>query len=165
MVRVKQLGHVVLRVSDLPKSEKFYADILGLEVTTRRPSGMMVFLSARDNTSHELALIAAEDAPKDDRDKGIGLVHFAWEAANMEDLQEIYKNCIASGVDIHGIADHGVSLGFYFADPDGHELELFYELKKEEWPKEGYLFAGKFPGSLEGQEGEKLTDARLKTTF
>ena len=121
----------------------------------------MVFMSARGNASHELALIDAKGAPKDAREKGIGLVHFAWEMANLEELRETYRKCIDQGMTIDGIADHGVSLGFYFSDPDGNEIELFHELPPSEWPQEGYLFAGEFPGTLDGQVGEKLTDARL----
>ena len=67
MAAVKQLGHLVLRVGDLDKSVNFYKEILGLSVTTVRPGGMMVFMSARGNASHELALIDAKDVPKDGR--------------------------------------------------------------------------------------------------
>ena len=45
MVKPKQLGHLVLRVRDLDRSEQFYTAVLGLEVTEKRP-GAMVFLSA-----------------------------------------------------------------------------------------------------------------------
>ena len=161
MAAVKQLGHLVLRVGDLEKSVNFYTEILGLSVTTVRPGGMMVFMSARGNASHELALIDAKGAPKDAREKGIGLVHFAWEMTSLEELRETYRKCIDQGMTIDGIADHGVSLGFYFSDPDGNESELFHELPPSEWPQEGYLFAGEFPGTLDGEVGEKLTDARL----
>ena len=161
MAAVKQLGHLVLRVGDLDKSVNFYKEILGLSVTTVRPGGMMVFMSARGNASHELALIDAKDAPKDGREKGIGLVHFAWEMASLEELRETYRKCLDQGMTSDGIADLGVSLGFYFSDPDGNEIELFHELPSSEWPQEGYLFAGEFHGTLEGQVGEKLTDARL----
>ena len=62
MVKPKQLGHLVLRVRDLDRSEQFYTEVLGLEVTEKRP-GAMVFLSAGE-ASHELALISVgPDAP------------------------------------------------------------------------------------------------------
>ena len=38
MVRVKQLGHIVLRANDINESEEVYTNILGLNVTTRRPT-------------------------------------------------------------------------------------------------------------------------------
>ncbi|MCH6563798.1 MAG: VOC family protein [Myxococcales bacterium] len=66
MVKPKQLGHLVIRVRDLERSEKFYTSVLGLEVTNKRP-GRMVFMSAGGDSSHELALIpVAADAPARD---------------------------------------------------------------------------------------------------
>ena len=37
MVKPKQLGHLVLRLRDLDRSEAFYTDVLGLEITGRIP--------------------------------------------------------------------------------------------------------------------------------
>ena len=57
MVRPKRLGHLVLRVRDLDRSEQFYTDVLGLEVTSKL-EGRMVFMSASGDSSHELALMS-----------------------------------------------------------------------------------------------------------
>ena len=37
MVKPKQLGHIVLRVRDIERSEQFYSDVLGLHVTNKGP--------------------------------------------------------------------------------------------------------------------------------
>ncbi|MDP7089655.1 MAG: VOC family protein, partial [Dehalococcoidia bacterium] len=66
------MGYFRRHAVDLEKSVNFYTEILGLNVTTVRPGGMMVFMSARGNASHELALIDAKGAPEDAREKGIG---------------------------------------------------------------------------------------------
>ena len=47
----KQLGHVNLWVRDAERSERFYADVLGLQATERRP-GFAVFMSANLDESH-----------------------------------------------------------------------------------------------------------------
>ena len=52
-------------------------------------------------------------------------------------------------VKIGGIEDHGISIGVYFFDPEGNEIEAYYELPSEHWPVDGDLFEGKFPHSLE----------------
>jgi catechol 2,3-dioxygenase len=50
------------------------------------------------------------------------------------------------------VADHSISIGIYFEDPDGNGLEVSYELPREEWPRQERLFAddlvnlGRFPG-------------------
>ena len=148
MVKPKQLGHLVLRVRDLDRSKSFYEDVLGLQVTTAVP-GRMVFLSAGE-ASHELALMSVgADAPGPEQGR-VGLYHFAWEMESFEDLRQMYGELKQKEVRIGGIGDHGISLGVYFFDPDGNEIEVFYELPRDQWPAEGQLFSGKFPlGSLE----------------
>ncbi len=150
MVKPRQLGHIVLRVRDVEKSEKFYQDVLGLHTTNKR-AGRMVFMSAGDSSSHELALMSlGPNAPGPESNR-VGLYHFAWEMESLDDLRRLYAEMKQKGVKIGGIGDHGISLGVYFFDPDGNEIEAFYELPKDQWPKNGDLFTGKFPGSLEGE--------------
>ena len=151
MVKPKHLGHLVLRVRDLDRPQQFYTDVLGLHETTRYDSaiGTMVFMSAGDEPSHELALVSiGEEAPGPERDR-IGLWHFAWEMETFEDLKELYGELKDKDVKIGGIGNHGISIGVYFFDPDGNEIEVFYEPPQSEWPSEGSLFAGSFPRSLE----------------
>lgn len=148
MVTPKQLGHLVIRVRDLERSERFYSDVLGLHVTNKRP-GQMIFLSAGDSSSHELALVpVGDDAPGPETDR-VGLYHFAWEMESLDDLKRLYADMKAKDVKIGGIGDHGISLGVYFFDPDGNEIEAYYEMSKDQWPEDGDLFEGDFPGSLE----------------
>ena len=49
MVKPKKLGHLVLRVRDLDRSTKSYAEIMGLHVTGEIP-GRMVFMTAHGNS-------------------------------------------------------------------------------------------------------------------
>ena len=149
MVKPKQLGHIVIRVRDLEKSERFYSEVLGLHVTNKR-AGRMVFMSAGDSSSHELALVpVGEEAPGPEETR-VGLFHFAWEMDSLDDLKHLYSHMKSSDVKIGGIGDHGISLGVYFFDPDGNEIEAYYEMPKDRWPEDGDLFDGEFPGKLEG---------------
>ncbi len=149
MVKPKQLGHIVIRVRDLERSERFYSDVLGLHVTNKR-AGRMVFMSAGDASSHELALVpVGEEAPGPEKTR-VGLYHFAWEMDSLDDLKQLYAHMKSNDVKIGGIGDHGISLGVYFFDPDGNEIEAFYEMPKDRWPDDGDLFVGEFPGKLEG---------------
>lgn len=147
MVKVKQLGHVVIKVRDLEKAEEFYSRTLGLRVTNKRP-GVMVFMSAREETSHELALVSiGQDALGPDKGR-VGLYHFAWEMESFEDLNKLYVQLKEDEVPIGGIGDHGISIGVYFFDPDGNEIEAFYETSRENWPEDRDLFEGAFPQKL-----------------
>ena len=147
MVKPKRLGHIYLWVRDVERSEKFYTGALGLTVTRKNP-GKSVFLSASEDSSHELALgQIGMDAPGPEPNR-VGLYHFAWEMASLEDLKEVYRSMKDSAVNIVGIGDHGTSLGVYFKDPDGNEAEVFYELPMDQWYEDGEMIKS-FPGSLE----------------
>ena len=143
MVKPKQLGHVVLRVRDVERSKAFYTDVLGLEVTFEAP-GTMAFMSAGE-ASHELAIMAlGPNAPGPDSSR-VDLYHFAWEMESFEDLNRLNRELEEKGVSIVGVGDHGVSIGVYFLDPDGNEMEAFYELPRDQWPADGNIFGGAFP--------------------
>jgi len=149
MVKPMQLGHLVLRVRDVDASEEWYQDTLGLH-TTHKMAGQMVFMSANERASHELALMQlGPDAPGPESHR-VGLYHFAWEMESFADLKTLYKEIKAKDVKIAGIGDHGISIGVYILDPDGNEIEVFYEHPREQWPSDGKIFGGKFSGgSLE----------------
>lgn len=149
MSKPKKLGHVVLRVRELEKSERFYREALGLDVTARIP-GRMVFLSASGESSHDLGLMSiGADAPRPDPGRA-GMYHCAWEMESFEALQQIYWHLRERDVQIAGIGDHGISLGVYFPDPDGNEIEVFYELPRSQWPQPpNEIFSGTFPRRLE----------------
>ena len=149
MVKPKQLGHLVLRVRDVEASEKWYQDVLGLS-TTIKMAGQMVFMSANERASHELALMQlGPDAPGPESDR-VGLYHFAWEMESFDELKVLYRHIKDRDVKIAGIGNHGISIGVYIMDPDGNEIEVFYEAPRDQWPEDGSLFAGSFAGgSLE----------------
>ena len=61
MVKPKQVGHLVINVSDVAASTKFYTEILGFEIAVQRPTA--TFLTCGD-IHHDLALFqASEDLP------------------------------------------------------------------------------------------------------
>ena len=124
MVKPMQLGHANIRVSDLERAEKFYTEVLGLEVTHRR--GTTVFLSSREH-SHELAIGAmGPEAMEPDRTR-VGTNHFAWQMGSFEDLQAMYRQLKEKGVEILRTRSNTFSVGVYFNDPDGNGNEVYYE--------------------------------------
>ena len=63
-------------------------------------------------------------------------------------LSILYQKIKNSDIKVVGIGDHGISIGVYILDPDGNQVEIFYELPKSEWPNID-IFTGSFPGSLD----------------
>jgi len=120
----KEIGHLVLNVTDVKKSTIFYRDVVGFRVFRYRPDGKGTFFTC-GVVHHNLALFQApEGAPP--RQKGqIGLVHFAFKVESYQALQEAYKRLVEAGTTIDHVADHGSTRSVYFLDPDGIKMELF----------------------------------------
>jgi catechol 2,3-dioxygenase len=143
MVRPMQLGHANIRVRDLERSEKFYTEVLGLQVNHRR--GSTAFLSVREH-SHELAIRAIGSDALGPDESQIGTNHFAWEMASFEDLQQMYRHLKEKGVEVLRVRDNAFSVGVYFNDPDGNGIEVYYE------DLEAYrrgVWEGRYPRKLE----------------
>jgi catechol 2,3-dioxygenase len=58
MIRPKKVGHVVLKVRDLKRSERFFTQVLGFEVVTRLNSPRGVFFTLGEQ-HHDLAVLEA----------------------------------------------------------------------------------------------------------
>jgi catechol 2,3-dioxygenase len=127
-MKVKALGHVVLKVRDLARSTPFYTDILGLKEVGRLDNDFrMVFFSIAGN-HHDLALFETNrDAPSAP-EQAPGLFHVALKVGdNLNDLRSAKAWLESNGVKIDMIADHHVSQSLYFSDPDGNAIELYVD--------------------------------------
>lgn len=142
---LKKLGHVVLKVRDLDRSEAFYTSVLGLEVTGRLPGRMVFFAVPGNADSHDLGLwkVGADAAPPSP--KQVGLFHVAWQVECEEDLRAFHDSLVAREVPVQLTMDHGANLSVYFEDPDGNSLEVTYEKPRETWPPGRNPFAGRNP--------------------
>lgn len=148
------LDHVNIFVRSAERSHRWYTDILGLHTQdvfhfpgTERMRA--VFLSCDPGHAHDIALFdVGEDAAGQDKGQ-VGLNHVAWRMASLDDLKEMYQRLLDRGVPVR-VADHSVSIGVYFSDPDGNGLEVYYELPRDEWRQERPFSAegakGRFPG-------------------
>jgi catechol-2,3-dioxygenase len=131
-MEIKELGHVVLYVSNLDRSADFYKNTLGFKEIARE-ANVAAFSSGR--THHELLLIEIGMEPKE---KGIietGLYHIGFKVGDTtEELKQAYKELKAKGVTIVGMSDHLVTHSLYVLDPDGNELELYADVS-DAWRK------------------------------
>ncbi len=125
-MRIHELGHVVLFVSDLEQSANFYRDILGFH-ELQRLHGAAAFSGGR--THHELLLIEVGGVPHDRQHPEPGLYHIGFKIGDThEELVHAYHELEAKGVTIVGTADHTVTHSLYILDPDGNELELYADV-------------------------------------
>jgi catechol 2,3-dioxygenase len=138
VIKLKGIGHVNLRVADEAASKRFYRDILGFVVAEEDPEHGGVFMTLGENF-HTLDIAqhpAPEGAPRPQRSQ-IGLGHIAFQVASYAALREAYAHLVRNGVAILRATNHVNQRSFYFADPDGNTLEIYYEL-----PFALQLFAG-----------------------
>ena len=80
---------------------------------------------SNDAANHRIALgglPAFETDP--DRLKHEGLHHFAFEYGSLDELLGTYLRLERAGIMPHMVLDHGVTLSFYYLDPDGNSVEL-----------------------------------------
>jgi len=135
----KYLGHVNIYVRNAERAQQWYEDVLGLHTYDFVP-GRAAFMSANREESHEVALMeVGGDAPGPQKGQ-VGLNHMAWRMESLDDLKEFYHRLKEKNVPIDHVADHGISLGIYFHDPDGNGIEAYYELPRSEWYREEKLF-------------------------
>jgi catechol 2,3-dioxygenase len=120
----KEIGHLVLNVTDVERSTRFYRDVVGFQVSQQRPDGTGVFLTC-GVVHHNLALFKAAKGARPYEKGQIGLRHFAFKVENYQVLQEAHARLVAAGTYIDHITDHGTTRSVYFRDPDGILMELF----------------------------------------
>jgi catechol-2,3-dioxygenase len=122
-IGVKRLQHLVLWVSDVERSVRFYCDLLGFEVTKRYPNAAFLKIPGTQD-DHNLGLFEQKGARKPDESVA-RMYHSAWEVTEIADLVRARRRLIEAG-SLVGQSDHGVSLSLYAKDPDGLEFEVFW---------------------------------------
>lgn len=124
-MRIQQLGHVVLKVRDRERSERFYNEVLGLPIAARMDTPPMTFFTLGNH--HDFAIVALGTGDQAAHDSP-GLFHVAFKVGDsLDDLRDAKKHLEESGVPINGISDHTVSQSIYVEDPDGNAIEVYVD--------------------------------------
>ncbi len=125
-MNVQSLGHVVLKVTDLERSENFYNGLLGMPVCARfDEQGMkMTFFSLGNHHDLAIAQVSGE-VPTDEQ--AVGLHHVAFCIGDsMDQLKEAKIEIESAGFKPMPI-DHDVTKSLYVNDPDGNSVELYID--------------------------------------
>jgi mannose-6-phosphate isomerase-like protein (cupin superfamily)/catechol 2,3-dioxygenase-like lactoylglutathione lyase family enzyme len=114
------IHHVGLRATNPAASAKFYSDILGMEIvggsSPDHPFGATAFLSSRpDEESHEIALFANP-----------AFAHVAFKVSSLAEFRSFHAGVVQRNIPIKFLANHGISFAFYFDDPDGNMVEVYW---------------------------------------
>jgi catechol-2,3-dioxygenase len=139
-MQVKELGHVVLYVSDIAASRRFYGEILGFPEIPTDFAGAAAFSTGR--THHEMLLIevgpGATPIPSGRR---VGMYHIGLKVGDTDDeLRAALAELQAAGVEVVGASDHTVTHSLYLKDPDGNEVEVYVDVDSVDWRSDPSLF-------------------------
>jgi catechol-2,3-dioxygenase len=114
------VGHVGLGGKDLAALAAFYRDVLGMTVVRESPAdapfGASLFLGGHpEEEDHEVVFFSNPT-----------LAHTAFKVASLGELRTFYHEVKERRVPIKYALNHGVSLSFYFDDPQGHTIEIYW---------------------------------------
>jgi catechol-2,3-dioxygenase len=138
---LRRLQHLVLWVSNVERSVRFYCDVLGFEVKRRHPRAAFLKIPGTPD-DHHLGLFEQTGVAAPD-ERVARMYHAAWEVGDLTDLARARRRLREAGA-LVGESDHGASLSLYARDPDGLEFELF-------WTVPGAESIGTRPLDLEGE--------------
>ena len=138
------LHHVNLKTIRLQEMIDWYATTVGLTSVFQFPGGAWL---TNDAANHRLALLTSSKM-SDDSSKlaHTGIHHFAFEYATIDDLLNAYTRLKELGITPHMSLDHGMTLSFYYVDPDGNSVELQTDIfgdwaQSQEWMRTSPDFA------------------------
>ncbi|MEF3404710.1 VOC family protein [Agromyces sp. CCNWLW203] len=123
------MGAVTLRVGDLDAMIRYYRDAVTLELLSH--DGPVAVLG-RGTTPIVILEHAPELRHASPRDAGL------FHTAILFDTREALATAIYSVASKHpgtftGSADHLVSEAFYFTDPEGNGIELYFDRDRSKW--------------------------------
>jgi len=114
--------HVNLKTTRLDEMIGFYRTLVGADVVFRDQTGAWL---SNDAANHRIALLDFPNFADDpEKDTHTGMHHSAFEYASFDDLNASYERLKAAGITPALCLDHGMTLSYYYADPDGNHVEL-----------------------------------------
>ncbi len=129
-----RIGHVHLKVADLERALKFYCGVLGFEL--QQKFGTQAAFVSAGGYHHHIGLNTWESKGGSSPAPGTtGLYHVAILYPNRAELADAVRRMLAAGVELDGVADHGVSEAIYLRDPDGNGVELYRDRPEAEWSR------------------------------
>jgi catechol 2,3-dioxygenase len=141
------INHLVLNVRDMERAHDFWTRIIGfrqvgeIAPTPERPGFWMRFYQGAGGSHHDLALaqvvdpaaVTDPDRPWSMTARRTGINHMAIKWPDREAWLRQLAWMQSQGVPFHARLDHGMTHSAYISDPDGHGIEVLYELPREVW--------------------------------
>jgi catechol-2,3-dioxygenase len=116
------LHHINLKTTRMDEIIEWYGVVAGMTLNFRGEAG--AFLT-NDEANHRIAITAVPGLQVDE-DKVIhdGMHHVAFEYDSLDGLLGTYARLKGQGILPHACVDHGLTMSFYYLDPDGNSVEM-----------------------------------------
>src|SRR6202522_2145171 len=115
---IAHVGHVELLTPEPEASLRFFVDVLGLTENGRE--GNSVYLRTWDDYEHHTIKLTAHDTS--------GIRRVGLRASSQQALEARVRAIEGTGLGLSWKdGDPGIGPTYLFRDPDGHELELYWE--------------------------------------
>jgi len=127
--RCNKIGHVALYVKDLERSAKFYTAVMGFSVSDAYDASIMsggaVFLRCSAD-HHGVALFPLSEGQPPHG----AFHHMAFEVSTLDEVLRAREHLRKHNVPVHfeGRRRAGCQLAVEFKDPDGHNLEIYWDI-------------------------------------
>jgi 2-polyprenyl-6-methoxyphenol hydroxylase-like FAD-dependent oxidoreductase/catechol 2,3-dioxygenase-like lactoylglutathione lyase family enzyme len=128
--------HLNLKTTRLQEMIDYYSVLIGAEVNHQDDVGAWL---TNDDANHRIALLAFPNFTDDpEKETHTGLHHSAFEYGSFEELNASYLRLKEAGIEPSFCLDHGMTLSYYYTDPDGNHIELQIDVfgdwaKSTEW--------------------------------
>lgn len=128
------MGPVTLNVADLDVMTAYYRDAVGLDVLAQEGPRTTLGRAHADGDGRAVVVLEHTPALRHAAPHEAGLFH----TAILFDTQEALAAAVYSVAKKHpglftGSSDHLVSKAFYFDDPEGNGVELYWDRDRSEW--------------------------------
>jgi catechol 2,3-dioxygenase len=151
-----RIGHVHLRTADIDRVRGFYVDVLGFDVVFEArdvpgwgTTGDVLFISA-GGYHHHLGFNTWKSAGGPPQPDGVaGLHHVAIVYPTRAGLADAVRRLQAIDWPLRQLTDHGTHEAVYISDPDGNDLELYWDRPESEWPRDAEGRLGFFGSELD----------------
>ena len=130
--------HCNLKTTRLQEMIDFYRTLVGAEVTFQDEVGAWL---SNDEANHRIAFLAFPNFVDDpEKETRTGMHHSAFEYGSFEELNATYLRLREADIVPALCLDHGMTFSYYYADPDGNNVELQVDNfgsweKSKEWMK------------------------------
>jgi catechol 2,3-dioxygenase-like lactoylglutathione lyase family enzyme len=119
---IRGYHEIAMTVSNLERSEKFYREVLGMQVLLRIPGKSVIMLMGE--APHRFLGLWLPDTHGALAGQGIAKMHFTMQI-DLADVDRWAEHFAQQGVPAPKRVKENGDVHFDFADPDGHPLELW----------------------------------------